>query len=247
MPDADYFDTWYTNIARFPTRDRIQADALGLPPGVETDGVLTWTAVPTVADALALHPGDTLLDLACGRGAWGVELAARAGAALVGVDFSRVALDVAARRAAGRGVGARFVVGSLTATGLPDASVTAAVCVDSVQFAEPLAAGLAEVRRVVAPGGAVLLTGWAARDLDDERVPPRLRQDVRASLVAAGFTEVVEHEQPGWRAVERTMWEAAVAHADDPADPALVSMRAEGRRSLATFDLVRRLCWTGRA
>src|SRR5690348_12769305 len=119
MPDADYFDTWYTNIGRHPTRDRIQADALGLPPGVETDGVLTWSAVPDVATALALRPGDTLLDLACGRGAWGVELAARAGTPLVGVDFSRVALDVAVRRAADRGVDARFVVGSLTATGLP--------------------------------------------------------------------------------------------------------------------------------
>jgi len=247
VPDAEYFDSWYAAIERFPARDRIQAQALGLPPGVETDGVLTWSALPAVTDALALRPGGTLLDLACGRGAWGVELAARTGAHLVGVDFSRVALDVATRRAAGRGVDATYVVGSLTATGLPDASVDAAVCVDSVQFAEPLRAGAAELRRVVAPGGTVVLTGWAARDRDDERVPPRLRQDVPAALVAAGFSDVVEHDETAWRPAERSMWEAAVAHPEDPADPALVSMQAEGHRVLATFDLIRRLRWTARA
>ncbi|MBO9556476.1 MAG: hypothetical protein J7523_18015, partial [Cellulomonas sp.] len=118
---------------------------------------------------------------------------------------------------------------------------------DSVQFADPLAAGAAELRRVVAPGGAVVLTGWAARDRDDDRVPARLRQDVLAALVAAGFSDVVEHEEAVWRPAERAMWEAAVAHAEDPADPALVSMQSEGRRVLATFDLIRRLRWTARA
>ncbi|MGY4645054.1 ubiquinone/menaquinone biosynthesis C-methylase UbiE [Cellulomonas sp. URHB0016] len=163
------------------------------------------------------------------------------------MDFSRVALSVASRRAADRGVAARFVLGGLDATGLPDASVTAAVSVDSVQFAEPLSAGLAELRRVVAPGGRMVLTGWVAHDLDDERVSPRLRQDVRAELVATGFTDVVERDEPGWRRFEQAMWQAAAAHPEDPADPALVSMQGEARRSLDVFDRIRRSWWVARA
>jgi len=62
-----------------------------------------------------------------------------------------------------------------------------------------------------------------------------------------GRIDVVEREEPAWRAHERTMWEAAVAHTEDPADPALASMQAEGRRSLESFDRIRRLLWTARA
>lgn len=248
MLDAEYFDSWFAANERHPARDRIAAQALGLPDGVQTDGVLTWSAVPDVAEALDLRPGGTLVDLACGRGAWGVELAARSGATLVGVDFSRVALDVAARRAATRGVEATFVAGSLSATGLAGASADAVVCIDSMQFADPLAAGLAEVRRILRPGGVAVLTGWAARDLGDEQVPARLRQDVRAALLAAGFGDVAEHdEEARWRPAERAMWEAAVAHPADPDDPALVSLQAEGRGSLAMFDRLSRLRWVARA
>ncbi|MDM7853860.1 class I SAM-dependent methyltransferase [Cellulomonas alba] len=246
MVDAQYFDAWFADLERHPARDRIVGRALGLPPGLQTDGVLTWSAMPRVAAALGLAPGDTLVDLACGRGAWGVELAAAAGARLVGVDFSAVALDVARRRAASRGVEATFVLGSLDATGLADGSASAAVCVDSMQFAPP-DAGLAELRRVVAPGGPVVLTGWAARDLDDELVPERLRRDVCGGLVAAGFSAVVEHEEPAWRAVERVVWDTAVAAPADPADPALSSMQAEAQGALQLFDRLRRLWWVARA
>ena len=36
----------------------------------------------------ALSPGDTMLDVACGRGGYGLDIAARTGARLVRVDFS---------------------------------------------------------------------------------------------------------------------------------------------------------------
>ena len=42
---------------------------------------------------LRLPPGGLLADIACGRGGYSIENARRAGARLLGVDFSVVALD----------------------------------------------------------------------------------------------------------------------------------------------------------
>ena len=92
-------------------------------------------AIPELAGELRLTPGDTLLDLACGRGAYGLLIAQKAGTLLVGVDFSAQALTEAREQAARMGVSnASFRVGELTAAGLPDASVEAVLCTDAIQF-----------------------------------------------------------------------------------------------------------------
>jgi ubiquinone/menaquinone biosynthesis C-methylase UbiE len=77
-----------------------------------------------------------------------------AGASLIGVDFSAVAVEQATAPADLFGLAdrARFVVGDLTATGLPDATADAAVCVDAMHFpAEPCAAA-AEAARILRRG-----------------------------------------------------------------------------------------------
>jgi hypothetical protein len=52
-------------------------------------------------------------------------------------------------------------------------------------------------------------------------------------------------EKPAWRQAERVMWEEAVAAAGS--DAAVKSLQAEGRRSLATFDSLRRVFATATA
>jgi predicted TPR repeat methyltransferase len=73
---------------------------LGLPPHLLSTSLLGGQGIAEVVEALHLSPGSTLLDLACGRGGYGLEIAARAGGRLVGVDFSAEA--VCLRPAAGR-------------------------------------------------------------------------------------------------------------------------------------------------
>jgi hypothetical protein len=41
---------------------------LGLPPRLSSTSMLGWDGIAEVVEALALEPGETLLDLACGRG-----------------------------------------------------------------------------------------------------------------------------------------------------------------------------------
>jgi SAM-dependent methyltransferase len=249
MPDADYFDRWYANLSRSPVRDEIVRRELGLPPELRSTSVLGWDGIAEVVAALNLTSGQLLLDLACGRGGYGLEIVRRTGVRLIGVDFSAVAIEQARLQAGAHGLAdqATFAVGDIVRTGLNTAEVDAVLCVDAMQFVDPLVAGLAECRRVLRPGGRLVITTWEVVDPGDERLPERLRQlDLARDLAETGFERVTVADRPGWRRVERAMWEAALA-VDAGDDPALRSMQDEGRRVLASFDSLRRVLATAQA
>jgi hypothetical protein len=137
-------------------------------------------------------------------------------------------------------------VGTLLATGLATGAADGLMCVDAVQFAEPPLAALVEFRRLLTSGGRLALTSWEVIDPSDERVPPRLHAvNLRRDLPRAGFVDVQVQEKPDWRNAERAMWEEAVAAVDS--DAAVRSLQAEGRRSLDTFDSLRRVYATATA
>ncbi len=241
---ADYFDGWYADMTGSPVKDEIEQRHLGLPPHLLSTSLLGWEGIAEVVAELRLSPADTLVDLACGRGGYGLEIAARTAARLVGVDFSAEAVRQAREQAARLGATAEFRVGDLAATGLDAGSAAAVLCVDAVQFAERPEAAYQEIYRVLAPGGRAVLTNWEPYGRDDERVPRRLRTvDLRAGLTAAGFADVEVRERPEWRTRERAMWEEAAA-LDPGDDPALRSFHDEGVRSLQTFGLLRRVMGT---
>ena len=183
-----------------------------------------------------------MLDLACGRGAYGLLIAKKAGASLIGMDFSAQALTEAREQAARMGVSnASFRVGELTATGLPDAGVDAVLCTDAIQFPDEPAVAYNEIRRVIKPGGRVALTCWEPFDRADERLSPRiLRANLADGLRRAGFTDVEVRDRPSWLAREHALWDEAAA-LDPGDDPALRSLHDEAVRSLQWATLLRRV------
>lgn len=131
--------------------------------------------------AIAVGPGDRVLDLACGTGDLAEQAAAR-GARVVGIDFAREMLRGAERR----GVSARFAQGDALALPLPAASLDAAVCGFALRNFTALPAVFAELARVLAPGGRIAL-------LDVDRPPSR--------IVAAGHSFYFDRVVPrigGW-------------------------------------------------
>ena len=68
---------------------------------------------------------------------YGLEIAERTGASLVGIDFSVEALRQADAQPQRRGMAATCKVGDVTATGLDRHRAHAVVCVDAMQFAAP--------------------------------------------------------------------------------------------------------------
>ena len=244
---AEYFDHWYSEMTGSPVKDEIQQCHLGLPPHLLSTSLLGWDGIAEVTAALRLVPGGTLVDLACGRGGYGLEIIARTGARLVGVDFSAEAVRQAREQARRLGAAAEYLAGDLAATGLGAGSADAVLCVDAIHFAPEPVAAYHELARILASGGRAVLTCWEPLTSGDTRLPERLRRvDLGAGLDGAGFGDVEVGGRPGWRAAERAMWEEAAA-LDPGDDPALRAFHDEGVRSLEIFDLIRRVIATATA
>jgi SAM-dependent methyltransferase len=251
MPPArlsdEYFDDWYAGKAAAPLIAEMTNRHMGLPAGLGA-GVVAADAIAELIGELRLEPGDTLADLACGRAGYGLTIALRTSSRLIGVDFSAQALVEARVQATRLGAAdAEFRVGDLTASGLPDASVDAVLCTDSIQFPDDPPAAYQEVRRILKPGGRVALTSWQPVDRGDERLSARLRAvDLGKGLRDAGFADVDARDRPAWLARERALWEEAVT-IDPGDDPALLSFRDEAARSLGHSGLIYRVLATASA
>jgi ubiquinone/menaquinone biosynthesis C-methylase UbiE len=117
---------------------------------------------PAAAAAInALHPhrGELILDVACGTGNAAL-LAARAGAHTIGIDASARLLDVAARRARMEAVDCVWRVADVEDLPYEDDSFDGVISVFGVIFANDADKGAAELKRVVKPGGTIVITAW---------------------------------------------------------------------------------------
>jgi demethylmenaquinone methyltransferase / 2-methoxy-6-polyprenyl-1,4-benzoquinol methylase len=112
-----------------------------------------WRA--RAADLAAVGPGDRALDVATGTGDLAVELARRVtpGGEVVGSDFSQQMLVHARRKAPG----IAFEWGNALELTYPDASFDAATVGFGARNFSDLDRGLAEMARVVRPGGRVVV------------------------------------------------------------------------------------------
>jgi SAM-dependent methyltransferase len=108
-----------------------------------------------VVERAAIAPGERVLDLACGTGN-AARLAVAAGARVTGLDSAPRLVEVARDRVPD----AEFVVGDALELPFGDGAFDVVVSVFGVIFVPDPARAIAEIVRVLAPGGRALLSAW---------------------------------------------------------------------------------------
>jgi SAM-dependent methyltransferase len=125
----------------------------------ETTAEQLLPAARAVVEIAAIQPGEHVLDIGCGTGNAAL-LAAQHSDKVVGVDPAPRLLGVARDRAADAAKKVTFLPGEASSLPAGDASVDVILSVFAVIFAPDPAAAAAEMSRVLAPGGRIVLSAW---------------------------------------------------------------------------------------
>jgi arsenite methyltransferase len=159
---------------------------------------------------LGLRPGEHVVDIGAGPGLLAVEMAAEVGpdGLVHAVEPSESMRGLAAARERPQDAAAvEISAGSADALPLPDASVDAAVSTQVLEYVADVPRALAEVHRVLRPGGRLLVLDtdwdsivWRSRDdartarilavWDEHLADPHLPRTLGPTLRAAGFAQV---------------------------------------------------------
>jgi ubiquinone/menaquinone biosynthesis C-methylase UbiE len=116
-------------------------------------------AAEVAVERAAPHEGERVVDIGCGTGNAAL-LAAERGAKVTGVDPAQRLLDVGAATAAERGLEVSFAIGEAADVPIEDDGADIALSVFGVIFAPNPVAAAAEIDRVTAPDGRVVLAAW---------------------------------------------------------------------------------------
>jgi SAM-dependent methyltransferase len=148
----------------------------------------------TMVDALALQPGQRVLELAAGPGDTGfmaAELVAPGGS-LISSDGADAMLEVARGRAARAGLAnVEFTQLELEWIDLPTASVDAVLCRWGIMLIVDPEAAAREIRRVLRPGGRAAFAVWDRPELNPWATIPS------QALIELGHAEPPDPAAPG--------------------------------------------------
>lgn len=136
------------------------------------------------------QPGERALDVACGTGVVARQVASSVGATgtVVGLDINPHMLAVARTTAGREGLAIDWREGRAEALPFPDSSFGLVLCQFALMFFADRGAALAEMRRVLAPGGRIALSVW--QGLDHHPFYRRLHDVIHQRLGMSGVQDI---------------------------------------------------------
>ena len=151
-------------------------------------------------ELLDVRAGARVLDLGFGGGLTFDPLLER-GATIVGVDRAEDMVSAAASRRREDVDAGRIALHAADVTALPidDGSVDRALTVNTVYFWPDLDPALAELRRVLSPGGRVVIgirDGSVMEKVDETIFTLRSPEAIATALATAGFADPAVHSAP---------------------------------------------------
>jgi len=204
--------------------------------------------VDRLIEALGLHEGASVLDIATGMGETLCRVAARYGAQCTGVERSPYFWDEARAKAAQRGLAERVTIvqqdgAEFTA---PDASYDAAMCIGAEWVFGGFEDTLRALMRWAKPGGTVVASSphWLAEPPDDylngegltreqfTSQPATLR---RVAALGLDLVYMVSSSLDDWDEYESLSWLGAAdyvrEHPDDPDNAAIMEWSRRRQRA----------------
>ncbi|GAA0503765.1 methyltransferase type 11 [Saccharopolyspora subtropica] len=169
------------------------------PGGSFTDAQDRLTAL--VGEKLALRPEERLLDVGCGTGRPATLLARATGCIVTGITISRRQLETAVRRDVD---GVAFTLADAMDMPFADGEFDAALALESLLHMPDQKGALAEVHRVLRPGGRLVVADFFQITPAPEQpggvpfTPPPPLPELTDRIRAAGFevTDVVDITGP---------------------------------------------------
>lgn len=155
------------------------------------------TSNRVVVEVASLRPGDRVLDVGCGAGRAMVLAARTVGVANVtGVDPTPALASTARKRVPG----ARVEVGVAEDLPFPDEQFTVAWTIAAHHHWDESETGLAEIHRVLTPGGRLLLAEYRNRRDGGHGLSDSEAERLMETLSRVGFDDVAAiRRRSGWR------------------------------------------------
>ncbi len=144
-------------------------------------------------DLFQPQSGEKVLDIGCGTGNFSIKLAKR-GCKVIGIDISQVMLEEAKKKAKNNNLNINFQKGNALNLDFANNSFDSVFSMTAIEFIEDLEKAFKEMKRVVKPGGKIML-GTIRKNSDWGKLYEKQGQKKDSVFSDAIFREVEDIEK----------------------------------------------------
>jgi ubiquinone/menaquinone biosynthesis C-methylase UbiE len=170
------------------------------PEELDIDSFVTMTDLRNIAKFLKIKPGETFLDIGCGKAGPGLWIAHEKSTNYVGIDLSDVAIELAKKRIREYGLKFKveFYVMNVCSTTFSNDYFDGAISIDALTYVQDKVKGINEILRILRSDASFVFTAWET---------PTTITDYRPILQEAGFEIIIYREILNWEQKQREVYE----------------------------------------